>query len=291
MLHDSLNLVEGSRVINLTIDSGTTFPTLPSLGELFFRTDLGSLFTYNGSTWLQLASGSGSFSVTGDVTGTLTNGSGSLDLVNTGVTAATYGAANSTFQITIDAKGRITGISQTAITIDGAQVGSGTMANDRISQSSVTQHQAALTILESQITNGLLLARVTDNETITGTWDFQQSPTAPTPSSSSQVATKGYVDGLSDSLSVPTIVSGTSATAVPNGHYVMTNTSTTTITLPAAPTAGMIVWITNATSTTTHVIARNGARIMALLEDMVLDIANINVQLRYIDSNNGWRMM
>jgi hypothetical protein len=132
---------------------------------------------------------------------------------------------------------------------------------------------------------------VSDNETITGTWDFQQPPTAPTPSSPSQVATKGYVDGMNNSLAVPTIVSGTSATAVPNGHYVMTNASTTTITLPAAPTAGMIVWITNATSTTTHVIARNGSRIMALLEDMVLDIANINVQLRYIDSNNGWRMM
>lgn len=57
-----------------------------------------------------------------------------------------------------------------------------------ITQTSVTQHQAALSITESQIsdlgsyltspitegdiTNGSVLARVADNETITGQWDF-----------------------------------------------------------------------------------------------------------------------
>jgi hypothetical protein len=41
-----------------------------------------------------------------------------------------------------------------------------------ITQSSVTQHEAALTILESQITDSTILARVGGNETIAGTWEY-----------------------------------------------------------------------------------------------------------------------
>lgn len=39
-----------------------------------------------------------------------------------------------------------------------------------LAQSAVTAHEAALTILETQITDGSLLARVGSNETITGAW-------------------------------------------------------------------------------------------------------------------------
>lgn len=34
-----------------TIDSGTSFPGSPASGDYFFRTDLGTLFRYNGATW------------------------------------------------------------------------------------------------------------------------------------------------------------------------------------------------------------------------------------------------
>jgi len=44
--------------------------------------------------------------------------------------------------------------------------------NANITVGSVTQHEAALTILETQITDGLLLARLAANEAITGNWDF-----------------------------------------------------------------------------------------------------------------------
>lgn len=53
-----------------------------------------------------------------------------------------------------------------------ADIQSGTFANGRIAESNVTQHQTALTILESQITDAALLARNAGNETITGTWFF-----------------------------------------------------------------------------------------------------------------------
>lgn len=51
--------------------------------------------------------------------------------------------------------------------------------NANITQGSVTQHEAALTILESQITDGSILARVAGTETISGQWDFTRSRGAP----------------------------------------------------------------------------------------------------------------
>lgn len=42
-------------------------------------------------------------------------------------------------------------------------------------EAAVTDHEAALTILESQITDGSLLARLAANETITGAWTFSAS--------------------------------------------------------------------------------------------------------------------
>jgi hypothetical protein len=46
-----------------------------------------------------------------------------------------------------------------------------------ITQSSVTQHEAALTILESQITDANVLARIAGNETISGQWSFDKGIT------------------------------------------------------------------------------------------------------------------
>lgn len=53
-----------------------------------------------------------------------------------------------------------------------AAINSGTFANARISQASVTQHEGALSIAETQIPNGALLARNASNESITGAWSF-----------------------------------------------------------------------------------------------------------------------
>lgn len=74
----------------------------------------------------------------------------------------------------IDAAGIDTGTFATARipNLDTGKITTGTFANARISSSSVTQHQAALTILESQITNANVLARIASAETITAKWTF-----------------------------------------------------------------------------------------------------------------------
>lgn len=64
MLFDKITLMEGSDIANLTIDSGESFPSAASVGELFFNITDQSLYVYNGSTWLKPGSSSGVSSVT-----------------------------------------------------------------------------------------------------------------------------------------------------------------------------------------------------------------------------------
>jgi hypothetical protein len=52
MLIDNPKVVEGSRITNPVIPSGTTFPLNPDVGELFFRTDTGSLQIYS-TAWVE----------------------------------------------------------------------------------------------------------------------------------------------------------------------------------------------------------------------------------------------
>jgi hypothetical protein len=84
------------------------------------------------------------------------------------------------------------------------------------------------------------------------------------------------------------IVSGTTQTAVANNHYVLTNASATTVTLPAGPAAGAVVWITVANGRVDNVVARNGQNINSLAENMTIDSAYAGVQLRYADATRGW---
>jgi hypothetical protein len=84
------------------------------------------------------------------------------------------------------------------------------------------------------------------------------------------------------------VVTGTTQTAVANNHYVLTNVAISTLTLPATPTAGDVVWVTVGNGLTTNVVARNGSNIQSLAEDMTLNARYASVQMRYINSTIGW---
>lgn len=112
MLLDGINLVEGSTATNLVLASGTTNPSNPNIGELFYRSDSQAIVVYNGSAWVEVAGGGGAGSVTSinatstDITvsgGPVTSsGTLTLSLNNSGVSAGTY------TKVTVDAKGRVT---------------------------------------------------------------------------------------------------------------------------------------------------------------------------------------
>jgi hypothetical protein len=89
---------------------------------------------------------------------------------------------------------------------------------------------------------------------------------------------------------LPTInvTSSTSISALAGNHYVFTAPSLTTLTLPASPTVGDVVWVTTANGLTTNVIARNGKNINELAEDMTIDSAYAGIQLRFSGDTKGW---
>lgn len=84
------------------------------------------------------------------------------------------------------------------------------------------------------------------------------------------------------------IVTGTTQTAVAGNHYVLTNASTTTLTLPFGPNLGDVVWVTVANGLTTNVIARNSQAINGIAQDMTIDSAYAGIQLRFSGESKGW---
>jgi hypothetical protein len=84
------------------------------------------------------------------------------------------------------------------------------------------------------------------------------------------------------------VVTGISQTAVAGNHYVLTNVAATTVTLPATPTAGDVVWVTVGNGLTTNVVARNGSNIQSIAEDLTLNAKYAAVQMRFINSTIGW---
>ena len=86
-------------------------------------------------------------------------------------------------------------------------------------------------------------------------------------------------------------VTTSTVTAQGNGHYVLTYAGVVTVTLPATPAAGTLVWITVANGRRDNVVARNGSPIQAIGQDMTLDDAFATVALRYLNGTDGWRIL
>lgn len=81
-------------------------------------------------------------------------------------------------------------------------------------------------------------------------------------------------------------VISTDTTAVASRLYVLT--ASLTLTLPASPSVGDWVQISNMSGTTTPVVARNSSNIMALAEDLTLNKANAGFTMEYADATRGW---
>lgn len=79
----------------------------------------------------------------------------------------------------------------------------------------------------------------------------------------------------------------TSTTATANNRYFL-NGATITLTLPASPTAGDTVAISEMGGNADNIIGRNGSNIQSLAEDMTIDTAYASFQLQYVDATIGW---
>ena len=84
-------------------------------------------------------------------------------------------------------------------------------------------------------------------------------------------------------------VIGTNTTAVASRIYVLT--ASLTLTLPASPSAGNTVAVSNMSGVLTAVIGRNSQPIMALAEDLTVNLDGAGFTLIYADATRGWVLL
>ena len=80
----------------------------------------------------------------------------------------------------------------------------------------------------------------------------------------------------------------TSSTAATKDNHYYLNGATLTLTLPASPSVGDEVRVSEVAGNTDCIVARNSSNIMSAAEDLTLNTAYANIKLRYVDATIGW---
>jgi hypothetical protein len=78
-----------------------------------------------------------------------------------------------------------------------------------------------------------------------------------------------------------------STTASKDNHYYL-NGATLTLTLPASPSVGDEVRLSEVAGNTDCIVGRNGSNIMGDASDLTIDSAYLVLSLRYVDATIGW---
>ena len=79
-----------------------------------------------------------------------------------------------------------------------------------------------------------------------------------------------------------------------NGYFVNTTSGAITVTLPATPTAGDAVAISdyaNTADTNNITIGRNGSNIQGTANDFIINTEGASVLLIYVDATKGWLLI
>ena len=101
--------------------------------------------------------------------------------------------------------------------------------------------------------------------------------------------------GRSGSVNWDTTVKTTAFTAVSgNGYFVNTTSAAITVTLPASPSAGDIVAISDyaSTSVTNNItVARNSSNIEGAASDLIIENNGIALTFVYVDGTRGWKVV
>lgn len=87
------------------------------------------------------------------------------------------------------------------------------------------------------------------------------------------------------------IETSTTFNAMPNKLHVITNAGTTTGILPASPSDGDTIHFKVTNGLLTNVIARNSKLIEGFSENLLLDIPNLYITLKYFNSSLQWRVL
>jgi hypothetical protein len=163
----------GSNLFTLTNPSAVTFlrvnadNTVSALDAATFRTAIGAGTSSTTGTVTSVGTGTG-------LTGGPITATGTISLANTAVTAAAYGSASNVATFTVDAQGRLTAATSTAIAIAGTQITSGTVADARLS-SNVALLNSTQTFTGAKTFSALMTAQAGLNLTNGGSLALQQN--------------------------------------------------------------------------------------------------------------------
>jgi hypothetical protein len=179
----------------------------------------------NGSSGQILVAGASSLAyqtMSGDATMAST---GALTLANSGVSANTYGSASSVPVTTVDAKGRVTGVTDTSIAISASQVTSGTLdvARGGTGASTLTNHG----ILVGQGTSAVsTVGPLTNGQLVIGSTGGDPVAASLTGTANQITVTNGVGQ---ITLSTPQDIATTSSPTFAGASIATTGSGTTTI--------------------------------------------------------------
>ena len=177
------------------VTSVASVPTTDLSGTITNAQLTNSSVTFNGVTVALGASGTitaaapNPLTISTGLSGTSYNGSSAVTIAisNTGVTAASYGAASKTLTATVNAQGQLTALADTNIAIANTQVsGLGTMSTQNASSVAITGGSInGTTIGASTPSSGAFTSIATTTGTI-----------STTPTNATDIANKSYVDTI-----------------------------------------------------------------------------------------------
>ena len=211
------------------------------------------------------------------------------------VTSAGSGAI-----ITSAERTKLGGIEALADVTDATNVTSSLVAATAISAGDKTTIQTNLNVDPSGTDNStnVTLAGAYDYLTISGQEitrnqiDLTTDVTGSLPianGGTGSTTASGALSNLGGDTKYTVSVIGTNTSAANDTLYILT--ASLTLTLPASPSAGDKIGVSNMSGTTTPTIARNGNNIAGLAEDLTLDVDNLGIQLVYSGATKGWILL
>ena len=215
---------------------------------------------------------------------------GTSNLADSAVTTAKIADANVTTAKITDANVTTAKIADSAVTtakiaadaVDGTKIADDSIDSEHYVDGSIdTAHIADSQITTAKIADdAVTIAKIADAAIVTeaeGIGSNDNDTTLPT-----SAAVKDYVDSAGIGVSVIS----TNTTATSGNLYVLT--ANLTLTLPASPSAGDYIKVSNRSGVATCTIARNSENIMGAASDLTLDKLNSGFELIYSGSAQGW---
>lgn len=237
-----------------------TEPASPTEGMLWYDTSADIMKVYNGSTFV--------------AAGSAVNGTAERQLYTATSGQTTFAATYDVGFVDVYLNGvkLAAGTDFTATNGSSVVLATGATLNDVVDIVAYGAFSVANTYTQTQSDARFL--RITNNLS-----DLNNTSTART--------NLGVAIGVNvDSYKTVSVITGNTNAAV-NTHYYL-NGSAITLTLPATPSVGDEVRVSEVAGNTNCIVARNGSNIMSAAEDLTLDAAYVALSLRYVNATIGW---